>query len=275
MGGPLAEGTTVPLRRWEDWERSRIRKLKQAQRKREMERNYPGNFRGPGFGNRGPEQYSMAFSEIDGGDSSSLAPSEDDRWGAQIGGYNENSSQWAAPPVTLLPEDGVLQAAETLAGDELEAMLERGFDDQPHNRDSSATLGSSGPFLDPSLRSNQSRYQLSDQGVAMAPPSGRFDSYVPLATRTPSPGPGMTSYPDITSPLSPTGGSSSAVEYQGHVKKRSNGGRLRNDSEEMLRHTPGTSPMSPSQGDYGPLGPLDPQHSASSHGSGSKMSRRL
>ncbi|KAG8804534.1 Chitin synthase, class 1 [Serendipita sp. 399] len=246
----LAEGTQVPLRRWEDWERSRIRKLKrEAQRKREMERNFPGGMRSAP---RGPEQYSMAFSEFND-DSTSLAPSEDDRWGAQVGAYNESSAQWAPPPVALLPEDDLLHNAETVGGDELEAILERGFDDRP-NRDSSTTMGSSGPLF-----ANQSRYQLSDQGVMMPPPaSGRFDSYTPLATRTPSPGPAITSFGDVHSPLSPTGGASSAVEFQTHVKKRSNGGRLRNDSEELLRHTPGTSPSSP-QTDWGPMGPLDPQ----------------
>lgn len=274
--GALTEEVSVPMRRWEDWERSRIRKLKQAQRKREMERNYPGNFRGP-LAPRGPEQYSMAFSEFNDGDSSSLAPSEDDRWGAQIGGYNENSSQWAPPPVALLPENGVLQGAETLGGEELEAMLERGFEDRPHfeNRDSSTTMSSTGqPFLDPTGR-NQSRYQLSDQGVSMLPPSGRFDSYAPVSTRTPSPGPGMQHFPDVSSPLSPTGGSTSVMDFQTHVKKRSSGGRLRNDSEEILRHTPVTSPTSP-PADYGPLGPLDPQHSVSSQGhSASRAPRRI
>ncbi|KAG8754863.1 hypothetical protein FRC14_004569 [Serendipita sp. 396] len=248
----LADGTQVPLRRWEDWERSRIRKLKrEAQRKREMERNFPGGARSV----RGPEQYSMAFSEF-ADDSTSLAPSEDDRWGAQIGGYNESSTQWAPPPIALLPEGELLHNAETVGGDELQAILERGFDDHPHrdNRDSSTTMSSTGPIF-----ANQSRFQLSDQGVMMPPPpSGRFDSYAPLSTRTPSPGPAVTSFGDIQSPLSPTGGASSAVEFQTHVKKRSNGGRLRNDSEELLRHTPGTSPSSP-QTDWGPMGPLDPQ----------------
>ncbi|KAG8798126.1 hypothetical protein FRC16_007966 [Serendipita sp. 398] len=248
----LADGTQVPLRRWEDWERSRIRKLKrEAQRKREMERNFPGGARSV----RGPEQYSMAFSEF-ADDSTSLAPSEDDRWGAQIGGYNESSTQWAPPPIALLPEGELLHNAETVGGDELQAILERGFDDHPHrdNRDSSTTMSSTGPIF-----ANQSRFQLSDQGVMMPPPpSGRFDSYAPLSTRTPSPGPAVTSFGDVQSPLSPTGGASSAVEFQTHVKKRSNGGRLRNDSEELLRHTPGTSPSSP-QTDWGPMGPLDPQ----------------
>ncbi|PVG02377.1 glycosyltransferase family 2 protein [Serendipita vermifera] len=251
-GGPLAEGTQVPMRRWEDWERSRIRKLKrEAQKKRDMERHYPGGLRSAP---RGPEAYSMAFSEFND-DSTSLAPSEDDRWGAQVGGYNENSSQWAPPPLAFPPQGDVLQSAETVAGNELEAILERGFD-YKENRDSSTTMGSNGPFLD---SRNQSRFQLSDQGVMMPPPSGgRFDSYAPVSTRTPSPGPGG-SFPDIHSPLSPTNGSSSALDFQTHVKKRSNGGRLRNDSEEILRA--GGGPSSPSQNDWGPLGPLDPQHS--------------
>jgi chitin synthase len=243
------------MRRWEDWERSRIRKLKrEAQKKREMERHYPGGLRAPP---RGPEAYSMAFSEF-ADDNTSLAPSEDDRWGAQVGGYNENSSQWAPPPLAFPPEGIALQSAETFAGDELEAILERGFEDRPYkeNRDSSTTMGSNGPFLD---SRNQSRFQLSDQGVMMPPPaSGRFDSYAPVSTRTPSPGPGG-SFPDMNSPLSPTGGSSSALDFQTHVKKRSNGGRLRNDSEEILRA--GMSPSSPSQNEWGPLGPLDPHHS--------------
>lgn len=247
--GTLAEGTQVPLRRWEDWERSRIRKLKrEAQRKRELDRSFPGPFRG---GVRGPEQYSMAFSEFND-DTTSLAPSEDDRWGAQVGGYNENSSQWAPPPATLMPEDELLHNAETVGGDELEAMLERGWEDRPQNRDSSTTMSSGGgQFSD----RNQSRFQLSDQGVVMPPPGGRFDAYAPVSTRTPSPGPGL-----IQSPLSPTGGATSALDSKTHIKRRSSGGRLRHDSEELLRHTPGTSPSSPSTGEWGPLGPLDPHH---------------
>jgi chitin synthase len=269
----LAEGTQVPFRRWEDWERSRIRKLKrEAQRKRDMERSYPGSFR-PGV--RGPEQYSMAFSEFNDNDSSSLAPSEDDRWGAQVGGYNENSSQWAPPPATLMPDEHLLQSAETLAGDELEAMLEQGWDERPNrdNRDSSATMSSGGPFGDSISGRSQSRYQLSDQGVMMPPPptTGRFDSYAPLSTRTPSPGPGMQlshqQYPEMHSPMSPqgsNGGSSSAIDFQTHIKKRSASGRIRNDSEEILRNVSAGS--SPSQGEWGPLGPLDPQNAPTSPG---------
>lgn len=258
MDGTLAEGTQVPFRRWEDWERSRIRKLKrEAQRKREMERAYHGLR--PGV--RAPEQYSMAFSEFNDNDNSSLAPSEDDRWGAQIGGYNENAPQWAPPPITLMPDEQLLQAAETLGGDELEAMLEQGWDERPYreNRDSSATMSSTGPF--------GSKYQLSDHGVMMPPPplTGRFDSYAPVSTRTPSPGPGTTQfqqpYPEVHSPMSLSGnnnGSSSALDFQTHIKKRSASGRIRNDSEEMLRNPSGGS--SPSLGDWGPLGPLDPQN---------------
>lgn len=214
----------------------------------------------------------MAFSEFDGGDNSSLAPSEDDRWGAQVGGYNENSSQWAPPPATLMPDESIIQSAETLAGDELEAMLEQGFDERPHrdNRDSSATMSSGGGS---SYSRNQSRFQLADQGVMMPPPpmTGRFDSYAPVSTRTPSPGPAITQfqqqYPEMHSPMSPpgnNGGASSALDFQTHVKKRSSGGRLRNDSEEMLRNN--TSAGGSPQTEWGPLGPLDPHNPGSAPG---------
>ncbi|CAE6440152.1 unnamed protein product [Rhizoctonia solani] len=86
----------VPLRRWEDWERSRLRKLKrEARRRREMERqyaNYPGN----------SLRADSNTDYYDGGsDTVSVVSSEDDQWGHQIGGYNEASSAYPPPPNTL------------------------------------------------------------------------------------------------------------------------------------------------------------------------------
>ncbi|KDN44452.1 hypothetical protein RSAG8_05499, partial [Rhizoctonia solani AG-8 WAC10335] len=92
-GGVAAQ---VPLRRWEDWERSRLRKLKREERRRrELERtyaNYPGNTLRADSNN---DYY-------DGGsDTVSVVSSEDDQWGNQIGGYNEASSAYPPPPNTL------------------------------------------------------------------------------------------------------------------------------------------------------------------------------
>ncbi|CAE6508857.1 unnamed protein product [Rhizoctonia solani] len=97
-GGVAAQ---VPLRRWEDWERSRLRKLKREEkRRREMERtyaNYPGN----------TLRADSNTDYYDGGsDTVSVVSSEDDQWGHQIGGYNEASSAYPPPPNTLRRFEG-------------------------------------------------------------------------------------------------------------------------------------------------------------------------
>ena len=131
-------------------------------------------------------------SQYDGSDTMSVTSSEDDHWGAQIGGYNENHPQYPPPPVGLMQH--ALASAESIAASEMEAMLEHGFDDR-------SSASSRGPPEGP-------RFQLSDRQ-----PGG----YTPLA-RAGSPG---------VSPISPTrpadAVSSSAEEHRTHAKKRSGG----------------------------------------------------
>ncbi|KAH9940523.1 glycosyltransferase family 2 protein [Epithele typhae] len=165
----------VPMRRWEDWERSRLRKLRREEkRRRDNGELVPRN---------------EVWSQYDGSDTFSVASSDDDHWGAQIGGYNENSAQYPPPPVGLTHATA-LTSAETVAGEDLEAMLEVGFDDR---------LGM--------------RYQLADTGTGYAPIS-----------RTTSPG--LAGQADPLSPTTPeTGGLSTAVgsDWKTHAKKRSGG----------------------------------------------------
>lgn len=133
-------------------------------------------------------------SQYDGSDTMSVTSSEDDHWGAQIGGYNENNPQYPPPPVGLMAH--ALASAESIAGTDMEAMLEQGFDDQSSNGHSR------GPGELP-------RFQLSDRQ-----PNG----YTPLS-RAGSPG--------VISPISPNrpmdGVSSAAEEHRTHAKKRSGG----------------------------------------------------
>ena len=181
------------MRRWEDWERSRLRKIRREEkRRREFERQH-GAYIG---GNGELTVRSEVFSQYDGSDTVSVASSDDDHWGAQIGGYNENSVQYPPPPVGLMPH--ALASAETVAAGELEAMLEVGFEDKPGRpRDAP-------------------RYQLSERGHGYAPIS-----------RTTSPG--LHSQADPLSPITPgtpeTGGLSTAVgsDWKTHAKKRSGG----------------------------------------------------
>lgn len=220
------DGTSVPLRRWEDWERSRLRKIKREERRRrEMERAFPN-----GYASDDRLNVRNGVRSYDGSDTVSIASSEDDQWGPQIGGYNEHNPQYPAPPTGLfMPRNDFIASAETVGGADLEAMLESGFEDRTlrdNNSQSTTNL----------LSSNAARYQLSD-----AQPKPRFHAYSPVA-RSSSPGDPVPRH--VMSPISPTiptNGVSSAVspEWQTHAKKRS-GGR------------------GGGGGDYGPLGPLDP-----------------
>ena len=71
----------------------------------------------------------------DGSDTVSIISTDDDQWGAQIGAYNENSSQFPPPAVGLMVDMNTVAAAETVGKAELEAMLEAGWDDRPSGPD--------------------------------------------------------------------------------------------------------------------------------------------
>jgi len=127
-GGGGAIGPDVPLRRWEDWERSRLRKLRREdRRRRDFERAYPSGYHA---GNGDLLSVHDGRSQYDGSDTMSVHSSDDDHWGTQIGAYNEHNAQYPPPPVGLLhAHNEALRSAETLDSKELEAMLETGFDD--------------------------------------------------------------------------------------------------------------------------------------------------
>jgi chitin synthase len=117
------------MRRWEDWERSRLRKLRREERRRrDFERAHPSGYIS------GERDFLVApdtRSQYDGSDTLSLNSSDDDHWGTQIGGYNEHNSQFPPPPTAFIPLGEALQSAKTVDGAELEAMLQMGFDDRP------------------------------------------------------------------------------------------------------------------------------------------------
>lgn len=185
--GPAALGANnVPMRRWEDWERSRLRKIRREERRRrDFERTH-----GAYIGSNGEltTTRSEVYSQYDGSDTISVASSDDDHWGAQIGGYNENSAQYPPPPIGLNAQ--ALESAETVAASDLEAMLDAGFDDRP----------------------THGRVQLSDG-----------PKYTPLSRATGGRGTALSP----TTPMGPgeMGAVSSAVadEWKTHAKKRSGG----------------------------------------------------
>ncbi|KAF8580001.1 glycosyltransferase family 2 protein [Ramaria rubella] len=239
IGSGVFNGSSVPLRRWEDWERSRLRKIKREEkRRRDLARAFPNGYQHSEYLHAGDAQ-----SQYDGSDTVSMASSDEDTWGGQIGTYNENSKQYPPPPPgLLLPHREMISTAQTVDMTEMVAMLESGFDDRP-TQDSHPSLASLSPpsrFLDPNGTPALQRYQLSD-----APSPPRFEAY---ATGHRLGGPIRAPSRHLVSPVSPTmpvNGSSSAVsgEWKTHAKKRSAGRTVDSGGG-------GAS--------YGPLGPLDP-----------------
>ena len=227
-GGGVFDGTSVPMRRWEDWERSRLRKIKREERRRKELERMERTFHNP---RAALGVHSEVSSQYDGSDTHSVASSEEDSWGPQIGGYNEHDHAYPPPPAgVLLPRNEILQSAETLNSSELEAMLEKGWGASDQNLSSQNLMQSS-----MSSTSSMTRYQLSDgpgrQGGHPPVPPG--NQYSPLR------GNGMGVMPEVMTPVSPNGMSSALGTNQTHARKRSGGG---------ARAGP----------PYGPLGPLDP-----------------
>ncbi|KAG2131424.1 glycosyltransferase family 2 protein [Suillus bovinus] len=148
-GSGTFDGSSVPLRRWEDWERSRLRKLKREERRRrDFDRMHPAGY-------ISENDLLSARSEArspygDGSDTYSFVSSEDDHYGPQIGGYNENNAQFPAPPAGLLPSGHGADGNKVVGSAELEAMLESGFDDDES------------PQRTPTSTMYAARYQLSD-----------------------------------------------------------------------------------------------------------------
>jgi len=218
----ILKDKSVPMRRWEDWERSRLRKLKREEKRRhDMARAFPNAFPKPEFLRTNIlSQYSDTLSMA--------SSSDDDQWGAQIGTYNENSAQYPPPPPGIhLSHEEVVNNAETFDSDAMAAMLESGFDERPSSLSPS-------PVNFPGQMMNGPRYQLSD-----GPTAPRFQAYPPVARHdTPPRAPPPRHIASPISPTLPVNASSSAVDWKTHAKKRSAGNSAPNR--------------------YGPLGPLDP-----------------
>jgi chitin synthase len=182
VGGDQYHRATIPLRRWEDWERSRLRKLRREDRRRkEFERLHPS-----GYGTSGDLLTAPDLrSQYDASDAQSVSSSEDDHWGSQIGGYNEHHAQYPPPPVGLLPHSDS-HVGVTVNSTDLKAMLDAGFDDEP--------TPPSSVYAPP--------YQLPD-GSTTQLVNIAVNGYAPM-TRSTSPG-GMPTSTNLLSPVSPTG----------------------------------------------------------------------
>ncbi|WWC64871.1 uncharacterized protein I303_107485 [Kwoniella dejecticola CBS 10117] len=230
------DGTTVPLRRWEDWEKSRLRKLRRDEKKRrEMERQFGAGFHGDNDGlGLGPTPRAAWTRSDYESDSGSVFGSEEDVWGAEIGGYNENNPAFPPPPMALSTQSHHYNnhndhdGGETLGMDEMAAILDEGFDDPPSHLNPPQNFRTTNHNIPSPLHRHQHDFQSQSNGAYLN-------------------GNGYNGYNGNTGPRTPdmptTADSvSSSIESRpqgsGHAKKRSGG--VNNQQAKK----------------YGPLGPL-------------------
>lgn len=259
--GGRGTGTDVPLRRWEDWERSRLRKKKREEkRRRELERQFGAGFyndnssdgdhdsKEPGLPLSRPESDSFS-------DSVTVSDFDDDKWGHQIGGYDES----LPPPVQIIRHSVWVGDQEVIIDTEnMEKMLQTGWDDkafraktvgkpgsQPRypsavNRNRLSQLGMFPANQNaPAVPEIPSRYGPSSGGMGRSngKPGGHYQPGSYEMERTPSPGEYASLMRGAPSPSSPgfppeqPYGHSSAVSGQqggSHARQRSGGGTLNN-----------------------------------------------
>lgn len=174
-GHGTAEGVfaaaSVPLRRWEDWERSRLKRLaREEKRRKEMERQF-----GAGFHNDTKEgvtrnmnggEYKKAhfaaqpIMHRDDSDSFSNLSStyeDDDLWGPHIGTFNEE----AAPPLAAARHSMWMDGQEVIVEqDDMEKMLSQGWaEDNNQNVDANG-----GPLRPSTLNAQRSVKYREQQG---------------------------------------------------------------------------------------------------------------
>jgi len=136
-GGKTIEVNAVPLRRWDAWEKSRLRKARRDEKRRQ---DFQRAFGSAAFHNESDGLRPNIPQSDDGrlstgrfdSETASLMSREDDRWGFQIGQYSvDDSPNTNPPPVGLYVVDDAASSytGHTLAHDQMAAMLDEGWDD--------------------------------------------------------------------------------------------------------------------------------------------------
>jgi chitin synthase len=260
--GGVSGASAVPLRRWEDWERSRLRKLKREEkRKREFERQF-GSRAVHGTTSNGGSTYAES-------ETASSYGGDEDRWGLQIGAYNEDATTVvnAPPPIGLYAVDewDEEDENETINQHDLVNVLDQGWDENspipsptPSYSRHMPTSGYSTPseqqysygltaqpYPPPQHQQQAPRsYSLSDTPMTRTG-SSHSASGIPLTTSSASltsSGEAVDPFADSRDPLTASASSSGVDQgWGGHARQRS-----LTSSPEASRTGGG--------GSYGPLG---------------------
>jgi chitin synthase len=222
------DGTTVPLRRWDDWERSRLRKLRREEkRRRQMEKMHGRGFYGEDGTLPTPDR---GFARDYDSDCGSVVSSEEDMWGGDIGGYDENNPAYPPPPQTITADQPRSSYGGPVLGlNDMAALLDQGFE-EPAPAQTRPDRNAPSPLY----RGYQAAQTRSPTGSG----SGKSSpiGYVP------------EQYAALTRNSPVMGAQSTAIESNSHA-----GSHTRQRSTGGVQNLPG----SPDGGNYGPLGPLD------------------
>lgn len=169
--GGSATGNAVPLRRWEDWERSRLRKKKREEkRRRELERQFGSGFHNDNASDGDPDRKEAGMPLSRPGsdsfsDSVTVSDFDDDKWGNQIGGYDET----LPPPVQIVRHSVWIGDQEVIIDTEdMEKMLETGWDDKAFRARNLSSASSTNALLQaqqPQYPSAVNRNRLSQMGA--------------------------------------------------------------------------------------------------------------
>ncbi|UZJ54701.1 hypothetical protein CBS101457_004021 [Exobasidium rhododendri] len=126
---------SVPLRRWEDWERSRLkRQAREEKRRKELERQFGSGFHNDSNdalslnrANKNPPYLQQTLGARDDSDSLSNysgSHEDEDLWGPHIGTFNEE----APPPLAIVRHSVWADGQEVIVEhDDMEKMLSQGW----------------------------------------------------------------------------------------------------------------------------------------------------
>lgn len=153
-GQGVFAAASVPLRRWQDWERSRLkRQAREEKRRNEMEKQFGAGFYNdqhrddvlenghppypPPRGVTALQRESDSYSEFSGSND------DEDVWGPHIGSFNEE----APPPLTITRHSIWVDGQETIVEpDDMEKMLSQGWaDDKGAHIQATAIVGGPPP----------------------------------------------------------------------------------------------------------------------------------
>ncbi|GAA5840609.1 hypothetical protein JCM9279_007378 [Rhodotorula babjevae] len=167
-GAGVSAASAVPLRRWEDWEKSRLRKIRRDERRRrDFERQFGSR---AVYSQQSVRDGASTYAESE--TASSFGGPDEDRWGGQIGAYNEDATSNVPPPVGLYSVDELGDdEEETLNEHDLVNVLDGGWDD-------ASPLGSPSPSVGgtPFARSTASGYSTPSE-QPYSPPQSQHPAY--------------------------------------------------------------------------------------------------